>query len=95
MKYYFRVVRPDDIYYGTMRLNDEDEIEFGKEDDGNEIDLPDPRLCNLHLAVARVFAASGFAEVIDKILEDSEGGAPAVTFGDELEDRLTIVAVHG
>ena len=78
-----------------MRLNDGDEMEFGKEDVGNEIDLPDPRLCNLHLAVARVFAASGFAEVIDKVLEDSEGGAPATTFGDELEDRLAIAAVRG
>lgn len=34
------------------------------------IELPDPRLCNLHLAIARVFMTSGFAEVVDKITED-------------------------
>ena len=78
-----------------MRLNDGDGMEFGKEDDGNEIGLPDPRLCNLRLAFARVFATSGFAEVVDKVLDDNDGGAPAITFGDELEDRLAIVAVHG
>ena len=34
--------------------------------------LPDPRICNHHLAIARVFAASGAAEVFDKYLEDDE-----------------------
>ena len=33
-----------------------------------EIDPPDPNLCNLHLAVARISAASGAAEVFDKYL---------------------------
>jgi hypothetical protein len=47
-------------------IQDGDKIKFGKGDDAAEILLPDPRLCNLHLAVAQVFAASGFAEVVDK-----------------------------
>jgi hypothetical protein len=34
--------------------------------------LPDPRLCNLNLAIARVFTASGVAEVFDKYLGDYE-----------------------
>ena len=36
------------------------------------IQLPDPRICNLYLAIVRVFAASGAAEVFDKYLEDDE-----------------------
>jgi hypothetical protein len=36
------------------------------------IQLPEPRICNHHLAIARVFAASGAAEVFDKYLEDDE-----------------------
>jgi hypothetical protein len=55
-----------------MRLHDGDEMELGKGDDGNTIELPDPRLCNLHLAVARVFTASGAAEVFNKYLEEYE-----------------------
>ena len=37
--------------------------------------MPDPRLCVLHLAVARVYAASGLAEVVDEVMKDWESGA--------------------
>jgi hypothetical protein len=59
------------VPYATP-LNDGDEIQFGKGDAGNTIQLPDPRICNLHLAIARVFSASGAADVFDKYLEDDE-----------------------
>jgi hypothetical protein len=72
-KYYFRVVRPDDVA-PTIPLDDGDEIEFGCGVGGNQtlLRLPDPRVCNLHLAIARVFAASGAAEVFDKYLDDDK-----------------------
>ncbi|KAH9970169.1 hypothetical protein BJV74DRAFT_263479 [Russula compacta] len=70
VKYYFRVVRPDKIYYGTMRLNDGDEMEFGKGD-------------------------YGFAEVVDNITRDNDGGASGLSFSDDLSLRLAMVAVRG
>ena len=53
-------------------LEDGDEIVFGQGGDGGEVDHPDPYICNLHLAVARVSAASGAAEIFDKYLEDDD-----------------------
>jgi len=76
-KYYFCVVRPDHIA-STIPLDDGNEIEFGCGNGGNKIPLPDPHICNLHLAVARVFAASGAAEVFDKHLDDDECGFTGV-----------------
>ncbi|KAF8329173.1 uncharacterized protein EI90DRAFT_3125511 [Cantharellus anzutake] len=70
-KYRFREVRPANVS-ATIPLKDGDEIEFGKGTGGDLIGLPDPQICHLHLAVARVFAASGAAEVFDKYLEDDE-----------------------
>ncbi|KAF8524063.1 hypothetical protein BU17DRAFT_85098 [Hysterangium stoloniferum] len=69
--YHFRVVRPTHVS-PTISLDDGDEIEFGKGNGGNTVQLPNPHICNLHLAVARVFAASGAADVFDKYLEDDE-----------------------
>ncbi|KAF8523340.1 hypothetical protein BU17DRAFT_86082 [Hysterangium stoloniferum] len=69
--YHFRVVRPTHVS-PTISLDDGDEIEFGKGNGGNTVQLPDPHICNLHLAVARVVAASGAADVFDKYLEDDE-----------------------
>lgn len=43
-------------------------MESGKGDDVDSIAFPDPRLCNLHLVISWIYAASGLAEVIDKIL---------------------------
>jgi hypothetical protein len=69
-------------------------MKFGQGDEGDTIGLPDPRLCNLHLAVARVFTASGFAEVLDAFWKDSEGSA-GTDFGDELSCRLGMLSVLG
>lgn len=73
-------------------IQDGDEINFGRGADGAVIALPDPRLCNLHLAVARVFAASGFAELVDKIYRDNDGEAPT-DFGDDLSRRLAMAVL--
>ena len=70
-KYYFCIVQPDHVA-STIPLKDGDEIEFGGGNGGKEISLPDPHICNLHLAVAWVFAASGAAEVFDKHLDDDQ-----------------------
>jgi hypothetical protein len=53
-----------------INLNDGDEIQFGTGEQGAAISRPSPHLCNLHLAIARVFAASGFAEVVDRFMEE-------------------------
>ena len=50
-------------------LKDGDEITFGMGDNGGRIAAPDPRICNLHLAIARVTNASGAAEVFDEFLD--------------------------
>ncbi len=53
-----------------INLNDGDEIQFGKGAQGALIPGPSPHLCNLHLAIARVFAASGFAEVVGRFMNE-------------------------
>ena len=62
------------------------------------MDLPDPRVCNLHLAVARVFAASGAAEVFDKYLGDYEDDLTDVPvfFGGPFvpDDVLILALIH-
>ncbi|KAI9512094.1 hypothetical protein F5148DRAFT_1146398 [Russula earlei] len=70
-KYFFREVRPNRVA-PTIRCKDGDEIKFGSGNGGNMILSPDPRICNLQLAMARVFAASGAAEVFDQYLEDDD-----------------------
>jgi len=79
-KYYFRAVKPTRIPR-CVTLKDGDEIQFGRGSGGGTIVLPDPWACNLHLAIARVFAASGAAEVVDKYLEDLGDDQPAVPVG--------------
>jgi hypothetical protein len=69
------------------------EIKFGNGADGAAIKLPDPHLCNLHLAVCRVFAASGFAEVVEKYYRDTGDVAPVLGFADELSRRLESVVL--
>jgi len=76
-RYYFRVVRLAGILsFLRPFIQDGNEIKFGEGDNVDGIALPDPRLCNLHLAVTRVFTASVFVEVIDKVYRDTEGDAP-------------------
>jgi len=53
---------------GHIPLEEGDEIEFGKGSSGATIGLPCPRVYDLHLAVARFFAASGAVEVFGKYL---------------------------
>jgi len=93
-KYYFRPVKRVLPIFMRNFISDGGEMNLGKGDDGSTIELPDPRLCNLRLAVARVFAASGAAEVVEKILKDNEGDAPT-DFGDELSRRLAMLSVLG
>jgi hypothetical protein len=73
-------------------IQDGDEIKLGEGVGRDTIELPDPRLCNLHLAVARVFAASGFAEVIEKYDRDSEDNPPT-DFGEDLWRRLALLSM--
>lgn len=92
-KYYFRIVKLAGVPMIVRHLiHDGKEIEFGKGDHGTGIAMPDPRLCNLHLAVVRVFAASGFAEVVEKIYRDAEGDVPT-GFGEERLRRLLRVSL--
>lgn len=39
---------------------------------GTDVPLPNPRLLEVHAAIARVLHASGSAEYIDKVLRDRE-----------------------
>jgi hypothetical protein len=65
-KYYFRAVNLARIpKFVRNFIEDGAEMQFGMGVDGAAIDLPDPGICNLHLAVARVIAASGFAEMVE------------------------------
>jgi hypothetical protein len=70
-KYYFKVVRPRHISY-FVKLKDGDEIVFGTGDGGGSIELPNPHICNLQLAIARVSFASGAAEIFDQLLDDDD-----------------------
>ena len=55
-----------------MRLEDGDEIVFRKGENGRVIDAPDPSLCNLKLAIARVMHASGASGLIDEVYGDDD-----------------------
>jgi hypothetical protein len=51
-----------------------------------------PRLCNLHLAIVQVFAASGFMEVVEKIVRNDES-EPGINFGNKLSCRLALLSM--
>jgi len=70
-RYFFRVVRRGKVLV-FVKARDGEEILFGQGEDDDEIDRPDPNIRNLHLAVARVLAALGIADVFDKYLEDDD-----------------------
>jgi len=65
------------------RLKDGDEIHFGAGTGGGLVPLPDPRICNLHLAVCQVSYACGAYETFDQFLddEDDDGFQVPVYFG--------------
>jgi hypothetical protein len=69
-------------------IQDGDEMNLGGGVDGAAIPLPDPELCNLHLAVARVFVASGLAEVVEEFEKDTSDPAPGLC--DEVTRRLLL-----
>ena len=62
---------------------DGDEIHFGAGPGGHRVTLPDPRICNLHLAICRVSYACGASEIFDQFLwdEDDDGFQVPVYFG--------------
>lgn len=72
-------------------IQDGEEMQLGKGVDGAVINLPDPGICNMHLAVARVFAASGFAEVFDRYHRENGDNTPSLQ--DELWRRLAFLSV--
>ena len=47
---YYRVVRPNKVVRYIL-LRDGDEIHFGVGTGGHQVTLPDPKICNLHLAI--------------------------------------------
>ena len=67
----------------STRLNDGDEIRFGAGTGGHLVALPDPRICNLHLAVCRVCYDCGASDIFDQFLddEDDDGFQVPVYFG--------------
>jgi len=74
-------------------IQDGGEIKLGNGLDGAAIKLPDPQLCNLHLAVCQVFTASGFAEVVEKYYSDTGDIAPELGFADDLSHRLESIVL--
>ena len=54
------------------RLKDGDEIGFGAGISGHRVPPPDPRICNLHLAVSRVSYDCGASEIFDQFLDDED-----------------------
>ena len=58
---------------GFIRLRDGDSITFGNGPEASRLGTgPLPRLCNLQLAVARVFNNSGAAELIAQIKDEGD-----------------------
>jgi hypothetical protein len=52
--------------------NDGDEVLFNRGADGQRLDGPEPRYCNLKLALGRVLHASGAADMINKMCFDDD-----------------------
>jgi hypothetical protein len=56
----------------TIQLRDGHEILFGAGTGGCLVPFPDPRICNLHLAVCQVSSACGVSEIFDQFLDDDD-----------------------
>jgi len=70
---YRRVPRTDQPGPGYITLRDGQDVKFGMGPEANRIGSgPDPLLCNLQLAVARVLKMSGAAELIAQMAEDAD-----------------------
>lgn len=72
IKYVYRCLVTSLEIVDMINLKDGDPILFGRGPGGSEIDLPLPRLCNLHLAIARVLRTSGAADLISMIQADAD-----------------------
>jgi hypothetical protein len=58
---------------GFICLRDGEEIKFGRGPEAKQLGPgPDPQLCNLQLAVARVLRMSGAADLIMQWMEDGD-----------------------
>jgi hypothetical protein len=65
---------------GFIRLQDGDEIKFGEGPEASRLGSgPEPLLCNLQLAVARVLKTSGAAEMIMHWMEDGGDSVTSLT----------------
>jgi hypothetical protein len=85
----------------TIPLRDGDEIRFGLGSEGERHGGgPDPFLCNIQLAVARVMKMSGAAEIIAQFREDADDSDfPRVyiasdNFCDILDAKLVLKGIH-
>ena len=47
-------------------------IHFGTGVGGHLVALPDPRICNVHLAVCRVCYSCGASEIFDQFIDDED-----------------------
>ncbi|KAH9970929.1 hypothetical protein BJV74DRAFT_783921 [Russula compacta] len=73
VKYIYRNVPSSAESPGIIRLNDGDQIIFGGGLEAARLGFgPNPALCNLQLAMARVLRMSGAAEVIAQIMDDGD-----------------------
>ena len=70
IKYLYRKVASK--FFATIRRRDGDEIFFNRGNNGNTIDRPDPEYCNLKLAIARAFHASGAADIIAEFYDNDD-----------------------
>ena len=70
IKYLYRKVASK--FFATIRRRDGDEIFFNRGNNGNTIDGPDPEYCNLKLAIARAFHASGAADIIAEFYDNDD-----------------------
>ena len=70
---YRRIPHSNEIGPGFILLRDGHQIPFGGGPESGRLGGgPNPRLCELQLAVARVFKMSGAAELITQIAEDAD-----------------------
>jgi len=73
VKYIYRNVPTCAESPGDIRLCDGDQIPFGGGPEAARLGSgPNPLLCNLQLAVARVLSMSGAAEIISQMMDDGD-----------------------
>ena len=84
---------------GLICIEDGEEILFGEGPEGKQLEGPNPVLCNIHLALARVMKMSGAAEVIMQLIEDADDSdfpqsyVASQEFCDTLNAKLLLTGV--